>query len=72
MPSSATVTGVTGPAKVVTSLALTGVTRLDVLTAPKSVITVYCDQGIKYFDMNGTTTFTISPSTGTLTITISQ
>lgn len=73
MPSTATVTGKTGPAQTVTSAVINNVVRLEVLTAPKSVLFVQESNGkIREFDLNGTTTFTVTPSTGNLTITISQ
>lgn len=72
MASSATVTGKTGPAVTVTSLSLTGVTELQVLTAPKSVVQITHSKGISQFDLAATTTFTVTPSSGNLTITISQ
>lgn len=72
MPSQATITGVTGPAATVTSLVLTGVTEMLVLTAPKSIITIKHDKGISEFALNATTTFTVTASTGNLTVVISQ
>ena len=73
MASTATITGKTGPAVTVTSAVINNVVRLEVLTAPKSVLFVQESSGkIREFDLNGTTTFTVTPSTGNLTITISQ
>lgn len=72
MPSQATVTAPTGPGSSVTSLVLTGVTEVLVLTAPKSMITIKHDKGLSEFAISGTTTFTVTPSSGNLTIVISQ
>lgn len=72
MPSTATVTGKTGPAQTVTSLVLNNVTRLDIETFPKSLVKIYHDKGMSEFDIQATTTFTVTPSGGNLTVTISQ
>lgn len=72
MPSQATVTGKTGPASTVTSLVLTGVTRLEVFPFPKSVVKIDHDKGSSEFDIQATTTFTMGPSAGNLTVVISQ
>lgn len=73
MPSQATVTGRTGPAVTVTSLVIQNVVRLEALPYPKSVVSIQTSDGkIQEFDIQATTTFTMGPSSGNLTITISQ
>lgn len=72
MPSQATVTGKTGPASTVTSLVLTGVTEMLVQPYPRSLVKIYHDKGMSEFDIQATTTFTMGPSSGNITVVISQ
>lgn len=72
MPSQATVTGKTGPASTVTSLVLTNVTRMEVFPFPKSILKIDHDKGSSEFDIQATTTFTITASGGVLTVVVSQ
>jgi hypothetical protein len=73
MPSTATVTSKVGPAQTVTAQVITNVVRMEVLTAPKSVLSIQqADGKIQEFDLSATTTFTVTISAGNLTITISQ
>lgn len=72
MPSTATVTGKTGPASTVTALVLTGVTEVQVFPYPKSIVKIFHDKGMSEFDTQATTTFTMGPSAGNITVTISQ
>ena len=73
MPTTATVTGKTGPAQTITAQVITNVVRLEVLPYPKSVCSIQDSSGkIQEFDIQATTTFTVTPSSGNLTITISQ
>ncbi len=72
MPSQATITGKTGPAVTVTSLVLTGVTEMLVQAAPKSVLQITHDKGISHFDLNATTTFTVTIAAGVITVAVSQ
>lgn len=74
MPSSATVTGKTGPGSTVTALVLNNVVEMLVLPAPSSVLQFKYNGGtsISQFDMAATTTFTVTVSAGVITVTISQ
>lgn len=73
MPSQATVTGKTGPAQTITSQLFQNVVRLEILPYPKSVCSIQTSDGkIQEFDIQATTTFTLGPSSGNLTVVISQ
>lgn len=72
MPSTATVTAPLGPGLSATSLSLTGVTELLIYPAPRSIAQIKHSGGYNEFAINATTTFTLSPSSGDLTIVISQ
>ena len=72
MPSQATVTAPVGPGNSVSSLLLTGVTKVEVEPYPKSIIRIFHDKGVSEYGSQATTTFTMSPSSGNITIVISQ
>jgi len=72
MASSATVTAPTGPGQTVTAVVFTGVTELLVQPAPQSMLFIKHDAGRSEFAINATTTFTVTPSSGNLTVTVSQ
>jgi hypothetical protein len=72
MASTATVTAPVGPGGSVSAVVLTGVTELFVQPAPSSMLFIKHDKGRSEFAINATTTFTVTPSSGNLTVTISQ
>jgi hypothetical protein len=72
MSSSATVTAPSGAGTLVTSAVFTGVTELLVQPAPSSMLFIKHDAGRSEFAINATTTFTVTPSSGNLTVVVSQ
>lgn len=66
----ATVTSKIGPANTVTSLVLTGVTGMH-YDFVNEVVSFDCDQGHPKFDITADSTFTITVSGITYTITVS-
>jgi hypothetical protein len=73
MPSSQlTVTGKTGPASTITSQVLTNLTEFHLYTWPKNVLAVVAGGLNKEFDINATTTVTVTIATGVATIVVSQ
>ena len=66
----ATVTSVIGPARTVTSLALTGI-RSVLYNFVDEVVEFDCDQGKPKFDITADATFTITVSGVTYTLVIS-
>ena len=71
MPSQITITGKTGPGSTVTALVLTGVTRIEYDTDPRSVIRIYHDKGVTDVDIEAQTTWSTTLSSGNITVTIS-
>lgn len=72
--STATITGVTGPAKTVTATVLSDVSRVDFQLANTQVLQVTQQPGMKIreFDLSATATLTATISSGVVTLTISQ
>lgn len=70
--STATVTAKTGPAVQDTAIVISGVIRFDV-QLDANVIFIYTsrDNGMKQYSLSGVTTFTVSISGSTYTLTIS-
>ncbi len=66
----ATVTSVIGPARTVTTLALTGITK-TVYDWTNETVQFYCDQGAPIFDITADSTFTITVSGVTYTLAVS-
>jgi hypothetical protein len=65
MPSTATITAKAGPGNTVTALALTGVTEFKFQAGPvRPMLFVTCDQGIREFDINASTTLTCTLTAG--------
>lgn len=72
MPSQATVTAPVGPGGSVTAIVLIGVTELLAVPFPVSMVYIKHDKGRSEFAISGTTTFTMGPSAGNITVVISQ
>jgi len=72
MPSQVTVTAPTGPAQLVTAAVLTNLTEMHAYAAPKSMLQVMVNGRIREFDINATTTYTITISAGVMTVVVSQ
>lgn len=74
MPSTAVLTNTkTAIAQNIASLTIQNVVRLEALPYPKSVVSIQTSDGkILELDISATTTFTMGPSTGNLTITITS
>jgi len=70
LPSSATVTGATGPGLTLTTGAFTGVTNIQFII-PDNTLRLACDQGIVYISLSGSNTITMTASSGAYTLTIS-
>ena len=69
MPSSATVTGKTGPDRQIIALVLTNVTTIE-LDLNHQVLRITSDRGITEFDMRIATTFTDTISQGNHTVVV--
>lgn len=72
MPSQATVTAPFGPGQTATAVVLTGVTEILVQPFPSAMLFIKHDKGRSEYGIFATTTFTVTPSAGNLTVTISQ
>lgn len=71
MPSQVTITAKTGPGQTVTTLVLTGVTRIEYDTDPKSLLKILHDKGQSEFDIEASTVWTTTLSSGNITVVIS-
>lgn len=71
MPSQLTITAKTGPGGTVTALVLTGITEFTYFTDPKSLLKVTHDKGTSEFDVEASTVWTITLSSGNVTMVIS-
>ena len=71
MPSTATVTGVTGPAVTATALVFQNVAKVTIETYPRSMVKIDNGVGTKEFDIQADTTLTATLAAGVLAITFS-
>jgi hypothetical protein len=72
MASQFTITGKVGPGNTVTSQLIADVVRFEYLTAPKSMLFVQTSEGKIYeFDISADTTWTITLSSGNVTVVVS-
>lgn len=69
MPSTATVTGKTGPGLTLTAGVFTGVTDIE-FQIPINTLRLVCDQGIVYISLSGSNTITMTASSGVYTLTV--
>jgi hypothetical protein len=71
MPSTATITGKTGPGLAVTALVIQDVSSVAIETYPRSMVKVNAGLGTKEFDIQADTTLTATLAAGVLAITFS-
>jgi hypothetical protein len=73
MPASqATVTGKVGPGSTITSQVFSNLTEFSLLTWPKNVMFITSNNKRQDFDINATTTVTVTIASGVATIVVSQ
>lgn len=72
MPSQATITSVTGPARTVTSQVLSNLTEFNLQLGGKSVLMTVADGKRQEFDIAATDTLTCTIADGVATIVVSQ
>ena len=72
MASTATVTAPTGPGVTNTATVIADVLELYTYAAPKNILFIKTALRTYEFDINATTTYTVSIAAGVVTVTISQ